>query len=297
MHVRPLQLRATTASALAVLLLARAAAAQPAPAAAAPPVTQTPVPSAALAATPPRDVATPDVRPDPWADVRRPWLYSADPTAPPPGHVMAGLGVGYAQVDRGAARPFAANYAHAGAVFNAAAEVGVFRFMSVQAEGMLSGEGADKVRAGGVIGLAFYPLPKKSPVDLSLAAGYLRELGGGNGVWGRASAAINWRDARFVVSAVGSHIFEKGRDDIDLLLTAGATYAILPILRVGVEYVVQDLEGAWEEDEADGGIRHFIGPTASIQLARRVYLTAGPAFGLSKGSPGVLGRMAASYAF
>ncbi|MFT3774710.1 MAG: hypothetical protein QM820_55875 [Minicystis sp.] len=291
MHSRHFPLRAAAVSAFAVLTLARAAAAQNVPAAGPAAAEGTPP------ASPARDVVTPEAKPDPWANVRRPWLYTADPTAPPPGHVLASLGVGYAQVDRGAARPFAANYAHAGAVFNAAAEVGVFRFMSVQAEGMLAGEGSDKVHAGGVVGLAFYPLPAKSPVDLSIAGGYLRELGGGNGVWGRASAGISWRNARFVVSAVGSHIFEKGRDDMDLLLTAGATYAVLPILRLGVEYVVQDLEGAWEEDEADGGIRHFLGPTASIQLGKRVYLTAGPAFGLSKGAPSVLGRMAASYAF
>src|SRR4051812_1172988 len=54
-----------------------------------------------------------------WDDVARPWLYTADPSAPPPGHVLASLGVSYAAVDRGAARPFAADRAHAGAVMSA----------------------------------------------------------------------------------------------------------------------------------------------------------------------------------
>ncbi len=45
-----------------------------------------------------------------------------------------------------------------------------------------------------------------------------RALGGGTTAPGAvASAAISWRDARFVLSAVGSHLRE-GRDDIDLLL-------------------------------------------------------------------------------
>ena len=255
------------------------------------------LPSVAQADAPPRDVVANDARPDVWSGVRRPWLYSADPTAPPPGHVMASLGVGYAGVDRGAAKPFAANQAHAGAVFNAGAEVGVLRFMTVQAEGLLSGEGGDKVNGGAMIGLAFYPLPSKSPVDLAIAGGYMRELGGGNGAWARVSAAASVRDFRFVLSTVGSHVFEKGRDEVDILITAGATYAIVPIFRVGVEYAIQDLEGLWDPEEAEGGVRHFVGPTASIQLAKRVYLTAGPAFGLSTGAPNVLGRVNASYAF
>jgi hypothetical protein len=255
------------------------------------------LPSVARADAPPRDTIAPDARPDPWAALRRPWLYSADPTAPPPGHVLASLGVGYAGVDRGAAKPFAANQAHAGAVMNAGAEVGVLRFMTVQAEGLLSGEGGGKVNGGAMIGLAFYPLPRSSPVDLAIAGGYLRELGGGNGMWARVSAAANVKDLRFVLSTVGSHVFEPNRDEVDILITAGATYAILPILRVGVEYAIQDLEGIWDPEEAEGGVRHFVGPTASMRLAKRVYLTAGPAFGLSKGAPNVLGRVNASYAF
>jgi hypothetical protein len=270
--------------------LPSAALAQPPPDAAPP---DAPPPPAA----PPRDVAT-DTRPDAWAGAPRPWLYATDPTAPPPGHVMASLGVGYAQVDRGAARPFAANIAHAGAVFDAGVEVGVLRFMSLYGQGLLSGEGSEGgVHGGGMLGVSFYPLPAKSPIDLSISGGYLRELGGGNGAWGRVSAAASWGNARVVVTALGSHIFEQGRDPVDLLLTAGASYAVLPILRLGVEYVVQDLEGAWETDEPDGGIRHFLGPTASLELAKRVHLTAGPSFGLSKGSPSVQGRVAAAYAF
>jgi hypothetical protein len=252
---------------------------------------------AQTATEPPRDVPAPEARPDPWAGFARPWLYAADPTAPPPGHVLASLGAGYAPVDRSGGRPFAANVASAGAVFNAEVEVGVLRFMSLSAQGLLAGEGNQGVHGGGMLGVTFYPLPKQSPVDLSLSGGYLHELGGGNGMWARASIAASVKGARFVVTALGSHVFANGRDPVDLLLTAGATYAVLPILRLGAEYSVQDLEGAFEHDEADGGVRHFLGPTASLELAKRVHLTAGPAFGLSKDSPRVLGRVAAAYTF
>jgi hypothetical protein len=230
--------------------------------------------------------------------VERPWLYSADATAPPPGHVLASMGVGYAQLDRGAARPFAADIAHAGAVFSAGAEAGVFRFASLHAEGLLAGDGA-KVSAGAMAGVTFYPLPIKSPVDVGISTGYLRELGGANGIWGRVAVAGDLGPVRLQLTALGEHVFSPGRDSIDLLVSTGASYRIASFLRLGAEYVVQDLEGAWEaeEEEADGGIRHFVSPTLSLELGRRVRLTGGPAFGLSPGSPGVLGRVAAGYSF
>lgn len=295
-----------SAAALAALAVTRAAAAQPAPVYGEPPpapvapepAALSPVYTEAPAPAPTRDAVTPDAKKEPWARVYRPWLYGADPTAPPPGHVLASMGVGYAQTNRGAAAPFAANVAHAGAVFNAGVDVGVLRWMSLHGEGLLSGEGSKGgVHGGGMLGVSFYPLPAKSPVDLSLSGGYLRELGGGNGVWGRASIAASFKAARFVVTALGSHVFEKGRDPVNILITAGASYAVIPILRLGVEYTIQDLEGLWEDEEADGGVRHFIGPTASLEITKRVRLTAGPSFGLSQGSPTVLGRMSAMYAF
>src|SRR5262245_43156533 len=75
-----------------------------------------------LAPEPPaRDAPSPAPAPDPWALVRRPWLYSTDPTAPPPGHALTSISVGYSQVDRDGSRPFAGDIAHAGAVFSAGA--------------------------------------------------------------------------------------------------------------------------------------------------------------------------------
>lgn len=253
-------------------------------------------------AAPPADAVAPP-EDGAWHGARRPWLYMTDPTAPAPGHVIAGLAVGYAQVDRGAARPFAADVAHAGAVFDASAEVGLARAASLHAQGLLAGQGADApVRAGVLAGASLFPLailgkePSDRPFDLALSAGYLRELAGGNGVWGRVAAAKDLGAARLSLSALGEHVLDPGRDGIDILLTTGACYAIGPA-RLGVEYVVQDLEGAWDPEEADGGIRHFVGPTASVDLAGRAQLAAGPAFGLSAGSPQVLGRFSATYAF
>ena len=132
---------------------------------------------AATALPPAPDAVEPAKQADPWADTRRPWLYASDPTAPPAGHVLTSLGVGIAQIDRGAARPFAANVAHSGAVFSAGAEVGIFKFASLHAEGLLAGDGGN-VNGGAMLGASLYVLGPKSPVGLVFSGGYLRELGG-----------------------------------------------------------------------------------------------------------------------
>lgn len=256
-------------------------------------------PDSALVSAPARDTAT-----KPGSDARseppppRPWLYTADPTPPSPGRVLASLGVGYAQLDRGAARPFAADVAHAGAVFNASAEVGVARYVSVHAEGLLSGQGdGSPLRAGAFLGASVFPFARRLPVDVAISAGYLRELGSDNGLWGRVAVAGNIGPARLSMTALAEHVFASGRDGVDVLLTSGASVEVTSFARLGAEYVVQDLEGAWDPEEADGGIRHFIGPNAVILLGHGVQLAAGPSFGLSQGSPSLLGRLTATYAF
>jgi hypothetical protein len=231
-----------------------------------------------------------------WTGVSRPLLYTADPTPPPPGHVLATLGVSYAAVDRGAARPFAADVAHAGAVFGANADVGLTRIFALHAEGLLAGDGGS-MHAGAMLGAGLYPLSGRGPFDIGIAAGYLRELGGANGAWARAVVAADIGRARLALGGVTSHVFSPGRDGVDVLVTGGASYAVLPILRIGAEYVAQDLEEAFDQAERDGGIRHFAGATAALTLGDRVQITAGPAFGLNALAPRVLGKLSASYRF
>jgi hypothetical protein len=260
-------------------------------------------PSIALAqspAAPLRDDVepTPPAEP-PFAHVTRPFLYTVDPTGPLAGHVIASTSVGYAQTNRGAARPFAADVAHAGAVFSAGAEAGIVDMISLSAEGLVAGQGsAESVGVGGVASANFHPLSRKSPVDVAVSAGWLRELGGGHGAWGRVSIAGDLGKTRLALSTLGEHVFEAARDGVDVLITSGVSYELVSWARLGAEYVVQDLEGAWDPEEADGGIRHFVGPTAAlVLLPGRAHLVAGPALGLSDNSPRLLGRMTANFTF
>ena len=257
-------------------------------------------PAPPVATLPPADTAElPATKKTSWDKTPRPWLYSTDPTTPAPGHVLASLSVGYAQTNRGAARPFAADVAHAGAVFTAGGDVGILRQLSVTAEGYLAGQAGtgSPIGTGAMLGVNAFPLGGRGPVDVSVSAGYLRELGGTNGIWFRGAVAINAGRFRFSANALGEHVFDVTRDGVDILLTAAASVKTTDWLRLSTEYVVQDLEGAWDPEEADGGIRHFVSANAAVLLANRVQISLGPALGLSPNSPRFLGRLTAAYAF
>jgi hypothetical protein len=81
------------------------------------------------------------------------------------------------------------------------------------------------------------------------------------------------------------------------MLSAGANVRVVDTLRLGAEYVAQDIEGAFDPAEVEG-MRHFVGGTASVALlAERLTIGAGPAFGLSPNSPRVLGRATVGWSF
>jgi hypothetical protein len=69
------------------------------------------------------------------------------------------------------------------------------------------------------------------------------------------------------------------------------------MLRLGAEYIAQDLEAAAEDDEAEGGARHYVGPDVALALYRnRLLVTAGGAVQIAQ-SPGVLARAAVTYVY
>jgi hypothetical protein len=132
---------------------------------------------------------------------------------------------------------------------------------------------------------------------LTASAGYLREMAGANGAWARVAFAQDLGPAVLFATVHGEHMFTAGRDAIDLMLIGGASVRVASHLRLGLEYVAQDVEAALDPEEVEG-MRHFVSPTVGLDLLdQRLSLTAGPAFGLSKTSPSEIGRLAASFAF
>ena len=259
-------------------------------------------------------------RPSPHA-IERSWLYLDDARVADPGAVIGMTSVAYANIGSNPDptsepyRGFAANTAQPGAIAALGAEVGVLPRVSLEALGQmeLGGEGAGV--SPGAIAAARFALtpPSWRTVHLMASAGYLHETwsmpspngnareaagsGGDNGAWASFAVAVDLERVRFGVTTLGEHVFAPGRDGVDIMVEAGASYQLVSWLRAGVEWVGQDLEETFD-DGAEGGARQFIGPTAAVQLLQdRLTIVAGPSVGLSSGSPKMLGRLALAYGF
>jgi hypothetical protein len=226
----------------------------------------------------------------------RPWLYLDDPTLPAAMHVVAFTRATYTK-DPSPTRPFGANLSRPGGLVEAGAEVSVMPKLSFAASGF---GGGDSFGFGALAGVRYEPLQGTAlgrTTHAVLSGGYLRELNGGDGAWLRFAFAQDIERLRLGATVHGEHVFATGRDAVDMLVMAGATYRVAGPLRAGVEYVAQDLEAAGSDD-AEGGVRQFIGPQVGLELLQNcLSLGAGPAFGVGPNSPRVTGRLAVAYEF
>ncbi|HLK41644.1 MAG TPA: hypothetical protein VKU41_33075 [Polyangiaceae bacterium] len=271
------------------------------------------------------EAAPPDVPPADRAASRaidRSWLYLDDARVAQPGAVVGSTSVAYTNVGSNPDptsqpyRAFAGNTAQPGALASVGAEVGVLPRISLDALGQMQvgGEGPG-VHPGALAGARFDLTPPSwSAVHMTASGGYLRETwstpsdsmprellmrdsGGANGAWASFAVAADVQRLRLGVTTLGEHVFAPGRDAVDIMLQAGMSYRALRWLRAGVEWVGQDLEESFA-DASEGGARHFVGPTAAVQLLQdRLTIVAGPSVGLSSRSPSLLGRLAVAYGF
>ncbi len=66
----------------------------------------------------------------------------------------------------------------------------------------------------------------------------------------------------------GNLLFEKAfgndRDAIDVITSIGIQYRLWNELYAGVEALGEDLEGFWEEEEAEGGAKLLVGPSFNL---------------------------------
>ncbi|HWW53833.1 MAG TPA: hypothetical protein VNY84_08685 [Acidimicrobiales bacterium] len=260
-------------------------------------------------------------------EIDRTWLYADDARVALPTAFIGMSSVSYTDVGGSPTRivspypsvyrAFAGNTAQPGAMVSLGGEVGVWPSVSVVALGQAGFGGIGPSPSGGAIaGVRFQLLPSSwQSTHLVASLGYLREAwqgpvyeadagvwhpgspNGDNGAWLAVAFSGDIQRLRLAATIHGEHIFAEGRDGVDVMVNAGASYRVVGALRAGVEYVGQDLEESLSP-AAESGARHFIGPTASLQLLHdRLTLAAGPAIGLSALSPRLLGRFTMSYGF
>ncbi len=128
-------------------------------------------------------------------------------------------------------------------------------------------------------------------VDLGVTAGYLRELDRAHVVAGSLQAAGAVGSVEVAGTVFLEKAFAAGRDAVDVIVTAGAAYPLASFASIGLEYQGQDLEDLWEREEAEGGARHLLGPTATFRLfGDRVAAGLGVAAGLTRNSPDLVAR-------
>jgi hypothetical protein len=227
----------------------------------------------------------------------RSWLYLDEAHVPRPLELVASSSATYTRVGASPTRPFASNVAAPGAALEIGGELGLLPHLSLEAYAV-SEPGEDRASWGAMAGARVSILPDASTATGGVvSAGFLRELSGANGAWARATFSHDLDRVRIGTMLHLEHVFAPGRDTLDFMALAGANVKLAPELRAGVEYVGEDLEESLSP-EADGGVRHFAGPTASIVLFDdRLTVTGGPAFGLSSLSPRLVGRLTLAMVF
>lgn len=128
-----------------------------------------------------------------------------------------------------------------------------------------------------------FPLQKN--ISSAQQAEIIRDILGGKKILGlRVGAGLGVRrdysDVKSLLSRItfsyemsqwkfcGNLLFEKAfdsnRDKIDFISSLGIHYRIFETFYGGIEAVGEDLEGFWDEEEAEGGAKMLIGPSLSL---------------------------------
>jgi hypothetical protein len=233
------------------------------------------------------------------APVEQPFLYMVDPHGPAPKQVLAGYALAFSS-SAGAIRPISGNFDSEGVVHALSLEVGVVERLRVFAQTMIAESlgGTSEVNAVAVqVGARVLVTPPSwQRFRLMLTGAFLREFGAALGAFGEVTASYDVGRVRIAASLHGERVFAAGRDPIDLYAVAGVSVRVARVVRVGVEYIAQDLEELGD-DEAEGGARSYVGPDLALALLKnKLLVTAGGAV-LTAHNPGVLARAALTYVY
>jgi len=103
-------------------------------------------------------------------------------------------------------------------------------------------------------------------LDLSAGMGYRHEYSGTSVLLSRVMLGRQFETWQLYGNFIFEHAFSPDRDAVDLTTTVGFSYDLFNNVKFGIEVVGQDIEGFWEEDEAEGGAVLFFGPDVNISF-------------------------------
>lgn len=242
-------------------------------------------------------------------DVSRPWLYNDDPTIAAPMGVVAAIGDTYSGNDKSTTRAFSSHDTGPGGKANVSLQLGLVHMLALDVTGVLGGYGST-ISGGVMAGARFAPFDQaKHGFRLAIAAGYLLDLDQASGAYGRVTASYDVGRVRLAAMVHGEHVFRTGQDALDVFATAGVSVRLVPAFRLGVEYIVQDVEEAFASADpgdapvpgmAEGGVHQFVGLGGTFELLHhKLFINFGPALAFRPeiGQVAPVGRALVSYSF
>jgi hypothetical protein len=228
--------------------------------------------------------------PDRFTAEQRPFAWVVDPSTVERGHASLSYGLGMAS-GQAPDRPVPIEIAPSATSHQVSASYGITdRFAPFATATMVQGQGTS-FAGGAKLQLTSTDAPFRLAV---LGAAIHEGASGAGGGWVRVAGS--WDQARLRLGATvhAEKVFAPGRDAIDVMAMAGASYRVLRDVRLGVEYVGQDFEA----EDAEGGARHVVGPNLAVDIDRgRFQLVVAGGFGLSERSPHAIVRAGLAGAF
>ncbi|MCK3684771.1 hypothetical protein [Maribellus sp. YY47] len=126
---------------------------------------------------------------------------------------------------------------------------------------------------------------KTDGIRLGFGGGLSRDYGGVFSIVGRATGSLESKRWKLAGNLLLEKALSSGRDKVDVLTSCGIHYKITDHFFAGAEAIGEDLEGLWEEDEAEGGARMMFGPSLNVVPERSRFtfsLSGGPAVYLTR---------------
>ena len=232
----------------------------------------------------------------------RPFSFLTDPSTPSAGvATMAyafGIGSGVS-----ADRPIPVNLATSNGSHSISLGYGMTDRLApfasaTLAENTTGAAGVAGVAATVSAGLSYQFTRPGAPLSFTVSgAGVHEGVSSASGLSTVAAASLDQGALRVAANVRADKIFAANRDSVDVITMVGASYRVATVLRVGAEYVGQDLEEMFG-DNAEGGARHAAGPSVALDLdGGRYQLALASAFGLTARSPRALIRAALAVNF
>jgi hypothetical protein len=227
-----------------------------------------------------------------------PYAYVITADTVDPGHAAARYRVGFGASDSGAVRFVDPGLRADGLVHDLGGETALADGIGVGAYGLLDTTPSEAVRGSG--GAWLQATRALGVPRVAARVGAVRELDGAAAVDGWLIGGVRAGPVDATVDLQVEKRFAEGADPVDVVVPVGASVEVRPGLRVGAEYVGQDLEESGEDaDEgAEGGAVHLAALTVGATLLDgSLQVAAAPGYATRAGEGGFVARAAIGWRF